>query len=341
MIDKSTAWLLLPKPVRRFPADLAFVVALVILACGVVLAGGGVWTPFRLVFGFLFLFFLPGYAVVAALFPETARESRTDDGRSDEADAIGRVSFSRRIDGVERLTLSVAASFAIAPLVGYLASYSPWGLTVGTALLSVGSVIVISAVVAAVRRWSLPESERFSVPYREGYARVKQNVSKDTLFRPLNVVLVVSLVVASAGVVYTTTPRSDEQFTEFYLATENETGHMVTADYPRNFTTGQAKSLHVGVQNNEYEPTNYTVVVLLQRVSERNGSATVTAERRLDQFSMEVEHGESAVRNRSIEPTMAGDRLRLVFLLYRGAPPPSPSMENAYRRTHLWVDVDN
>ncbi|WP_049972855.1 DUF1616 domain-containing protein [Haladaptatus cibarius] len=332
MISKSTVWLLLPQPVRRFPADLAFVVALVLVACGVVLMGRGIWTPFRVVFGFLFLFFLPGYAVVAALFPESAEGART----------TGRVGFSQRIDGVERLTLSVVASFAIAPLVGYVASYSPWGLSVGVALVSVGSVTVVCAVIAAIRRWSLPESERFSVPYRTGYARVKRNVSKETLSRPLNVVLVVSLIVASAGIVYTTTmPRSDEQFTEFYLATENETDRMVVADYPRNFTTGQAKSLHIGVQNNEYEPANYTVVILLQRVSERNGSATVTAERRLDRFSMWVEHGESSVQNRSIEPTMAGDRLRLVFLLYRGAPPPSPSMENAYRRTHLWVDVDN
>jgi hypothetical protein len=36
---------------------------------------------------------------------------------------------------------------------------------------------------------------------------------------------------------------------------------------------------------------------------------------------------------------MTGERLRLTYLLYRGAPPQTPTTDNAYRELHLWVNV--
>jgi uncharacterized membrane protein len=31
--------------------------------------------------------------------------------------------------------------------------------------------------------------------------------------------------------------------------------------------------------------------------------------------------------------------LRLAYLLYKGEAPPEPTVENAYREVHLWVNV--
>jgi uncharacterized membrane protein len=40
-----------------------------------------------------------------------------------------------------------------------------------------------------------------------------------------------------------------------------------------------------------------------------------------------------------VTPTLTGQRLRLAYLLYRGSPPPDPTVENAYREVHLWINV--
>jgi len=65
----------------------------------------------------------------------------------------------------------------------------------------------------------------------------------------------------------------------------------------------------------------------------------VLEEERLDQFSVTLSHNESWRGMRALTPTMVGDRLRLVFLLYRGDAPAEPTIDNAYRHTHLLVNV--
>lgn len=41
----------------------------------------------------------------------------------------------------------------------------------------------------------------------------------------------------------------------------------------------------------------------------------------------------------AVSDELTGDDLRLVFLLYDGPVPDTPTRENAYRSVHLWVDV--
>jgi uncharacterized membrane protein len=36
---------------------------------------------------------------------------------------------------------------------------------------------------------------------------------------------------------------------------------------------------------------------------------------------------------------MTGERLRLVYLLYKGSAPPTPTVDNSYREVHLWINV--
>lgn len=79
----------------------------------------------------------------------------------------------------------------------------------------------------------------------------------------------------------------------------------------------------------------YTVVVALQRVENNTTQAT----QELDRFGVAVADNETWLRQVSITPTMRGQRLRLAFLLYRGSPPAHPTVANAYRELHLWVNV--
>ena len=85
MVEARTLWLAIPRPVRTLPADLAAVLALVLLTNAAVLAPLIRETPLRIPLGLAFVLFVPGYAFIAALFPE-AGESPTGDGWEDSTD---------------------------------------------------------------------------------------------------------------------------------------------------------------------------------------------------------------------------------------------------------------
>ncbi|RDZ95597.1 hypothetical protein DEQ92_21740, partial [Haloferax sp. Atlit-6N] len=70
MTDDTRWQLLLPSGLRNLPADLAAVVVLVFLTIAAVVLPGIRTTPLRVLFGLPFVLFVPGYAFIAALFPE-------------------------------------------------------------------------------------------------------------------------------------------------------------------------------------------------------------------------------------------------------------------------------
>lgn len=324
---------LLPRQVRELPADLVAVLVLVGCTNLAVFLPLIQETPLRIVVGLPFVLFLPGYALVAALFPEAGSA-----GDADESTGIR----DRGIDGIERVALSFGLSIAVVPLIGLVLNFTPWGIRLAPVALSISGFTVICMAVAAQRRWALPADERFRVPYRDWLAATRAE-----LFDPdsrtdaaLNVLLVVSLLLAAGSVGYTVAvPTQGESFTEFYLLTRNETGELVADDYPTEFERGETTPVIVGIGNHEHERTRYTVVGELQRVEVANNSTTVLEERELHRFSATLDHNETAHTTYNVTPTMTGERLRLVFLLYRGEPPPDPTIDTAYRELHLWVNV--
>lgn len=354
MSDRRDLWLLLPSPVRRLPADLAAVTVLVLLTVVVVFAPVVRETPLRIVLGLPFVLFIPGYAFIAALFPE-AGEGPVVEEDGDELEAEdGRGG----IDGIERVALSFGLSIAVVPLIGLVLNFTPWGIRLVPIIVSVSGFTLIAVAVGAVRRWELPEEERFAVPYRSWLA-----AGRAELFEPddradavLNVVLVLSILLAVSSVGYAVAvPKQGESFSEFYLLTENETGSLVADDYPTEFTQGESRELVVGIGNHEHEQVNYSVVVMLQnvtfvqnesRVQAANGTVTpvynetrVLDAERVRTFETTLSDNETWTQQHSVAPTMTGERLRLTYLLYKGEAPPEPTVDGAYREVHLWVNV--
>jgi len=328
----DASWrLMVPGPLRRLPADLGAVVAAVLLTFVVTLVPVVDETVARPVVGLAFVLFVPGYALVAALFPEDGSVEAADDG--DEATGI---------DGIERVALSFGLSIAVVPLVGLVLNFTPWGIRLVPIVVALGSLTLGLAAIAANRRRSLPPEDRFHVPYRRWLSSARTE-----LFQPstrtdaaLNVLLVGSVVLAAASVGYAVgVPTQGESFTEFYLLTEDEDGELVADGYPTEFVRGEPRSLVVGIGNNEHQSVSYTVIVELQEVRTANNSTAVIDESRLRRFRTEVAHNETWTLQHSVRPTMTGDRLRLQYLLYRGDAPAEPSAESAYRELHLWVNV--
>ena len=290
--------------------------------------------------------------VTAATDDEKSERSATTLDESVQEAADDRSGLSERadprragsIDGIERVALSFGLSIAITPLIGLLLNFTPFGIRLVPIVLSIGGFTLLASAVAALRRQELPVEERFEVPYRAwaGAARAELFEPETRLDAVLNVVLVVSLLLAVSSVGYAVlVPKSGESFSEFYLLTENESGALVADDYPENFTVGGSQPLVVGIGNHEHEQVDYSVVAQLQRVSVQNNSTTVRERRELDRFSRSIPANGSANWTHDVTPTMTGDRLRLTYLLYRGSPPESPTTENAYRETHLWVNVSS
>lgn len=357
----SSLWLLVPAQLRQLPADLAVICVLVIITCLSVLVPVLNETPLRIPFGLAFVLFLPGYAFVAALFPEAGVSPTTaESGEDADADVASDETMSsdsetvastivdtsvrwRGIDGIERVALSFGLSIAIVPLLGLVLNFTPWGIRLVPILLSVASFTIIATAFAALRRQSLPADERFRVPYRQWIA-----LGREELFNPetrldgaLNVMLVASILLAVGAVGYAVAvPPEGEQFTEFYLLTEDDDNELVAAEYPTEFVRGEGQPVVVGVGNHEHERLSYTVVVQLQSV-ETSGNETIIRERtEIDRLtSPPVADNETWQTTHDIVPTQTGDRLRVQYLLYPGTPPAEPTQENAYRSVHLWINV--
>jgi len=364
-------WALLPPQLRNLPADLATVVVLTLATVLAATLPVVEETPLRVVLGLPYLLFLPGYALVAALFPEAGPDrvgdmaddsgdvddgtdgwvakngwgdSAADDDQSGTDDtATGTPGVDDAgIDGIERVALAFGTSIAVVPLVGLVLNFTPWGIRLVPILAGVSGVTLACTAVAARRRWALPADERFRVPYRQWY-----RAAREELFAPetrtdgaLNVLLALSMLVAVASVGYAVAvPKEGESFTEFYLLTEGEDGELVADGYPTEFVRGEGQPLVVGVGNNEHEPTTYTVVVQLQDVDVVDNETRVRDRRELDRFGTRLAHNETWHHPYEVTPTMTGTRLRLQFLLYEGDAPANPRVENSYRDLHLWVNV--
>jgi len=323
-------------------------------------------TPLRIVFGLCFVLFLPGYAFIAALFPEAGGRSSSvpvdttadssavstekpsavpgTDAATAEAEATAQTPKpdSEGIDGIERVALSFGLSIAIVPLIGLVLNFTPWGIRLVPIVVTVAGFTLISVAVAARRRHALPPTDQFSVPYRTWLTTARAE-----LFEPesrtdsaLNVLLIASLLLAIGSVGYAVAvPPQGEQFSEFYLLTENPDGELVADGYPEQLEQGEQAELIVGISNNEYERTEYTVVVQLQEVTQEGNETQVINRQEIDRFTATVDHNTTHHEQHQLQPTRTGENLRVQYLLYDGEPPETPTQETAYRDLHLWVDV--
>jgi uncharacterized membrane protein len=90
---------------KKVPSYLLIVIGLVLLTDILVLTPVLSETAVREFLGLPLVLFLPGYSLIAALFP----------AKSD-------------LDGIERTALSFGLSIAVVPLIGLGLNYTPWSI---------------------------------------------------------------------------------------------------------------------------------------------------------------------------------------------------------------------
>lgn len=321
----------------RVPLDLLVVtlVSLAVVALAFTTEGGGI---VRMLLGGAFIVFCPGYALVSVLLPQ--RTSRIPE-------RLSTISFRREesvaLSGLERVVSSLALSVVLVPLVGFVLHYTPLGIRPPTVTLGVGAATLALSAIAAVRRLRLPADERFTVAAFALPERLDDWVRKpDRPFHTaLNAFVVVGLVVAVAGVgIAAATSTNGERYTELYvLGDDPDTGAGVADEYPQRLEFGEETTVRVGIGNRESGTRTYAVVAQLQRLDDGSEVERVVERSEIDRFNERLEPGESVERRRTVEPTMSGEGLRVVYLLYVDTPPADPTVESAYRSVHVWVDV--
>jgi len=285
---------------HRLPSDLSVILLFTAMTLMFVFLPLLEETPGRIIFGLPMILFIPGYALIAALFP----------GKDD-------------LDPIERAALSFGLSIAVVPLIGLGLNFTPWGIRLVPILVSLTIFVLIMVLAAHFRRLKLEENKRFDVKFKEIYISFKQQIfihHENRTDRILTIILFISIIATLVMLVYViVTPKQGEKFTEFYILGMDGKAR----GYPVNLTVGKTDSVIVGIVNHEYEDVNYKLEVKLN-------------EDILGNKNIVLAHNQTWEELVNFTPQHAGERMKLQFLLYA-----RENFTEAYRNTHLWVNVGN
>lgn len=324
---------------RRLPLDLSAVVALTVALNAAVFASVLQTTPLRVLLGFVFVCFAPGYAVVAAVYPERSQDTTVQEVPS-ERTSIWSVPPRTTITGSERFLLAVALSIIIVPVVGYAFNFTAGGIRLAPVLLALSGFTVGTALIAAVRRYRLPTGDRFrlQLPHRPTVSGVTRRWRSDRRTVVLNVALVSAILLFAGSIGYALLEQSGGNgYSEIYLTSGDE---FVGENVSERIEPGTQQELGVAIGNHEGRAVEYSVVVVQQTVEAAGEEITVREQTQLDRFDLQVAAGETRVRESSFTPSM-GENSRIVWLLYLGEVPEQPTTENTEYHVHLWVGDDD
>lgn len=286
------------------------------------LAGAGIallWpgTPWymRWAFGIPFLVILPGYAVVSAMFPKGPSAEDIEGGMAP--------------DWATRLGLSLVLSAIVVAVVGVLLATQGM-LDLIRAVVFIGGLTLLAAGVALYRRRRLRPPHRADPRIGHASGRLLGANSHSTV-QTLSMAVGVVVLIGAFAVVGGSPVTSDtsDPHTEVYLPNIADSG-------TRTLVSGTNNSLRIGLENHEGQSTAYTIVVRLQRI-DSNGS--VREQERLDRMQLRLTDGERRRFDRQLRPSLTGDRLRLLTLVFKGEPEGDLRNGQPDLRLRLWVSV--
>lgn len=279
-------------------------------------------SPVRIIAALPVVLFIPGYALIAALFPEKGD-----------------------INLLERIALSFGLSIAVVPLIGLGLNYTPWGIRLNPIVTSLVVFIVVMVVIAQYRRGVLPKEQRFQFPFREIFTGIQYEffpASGSRTDRILSVILLI-LIIAAIGttIIVIVVPKEGEKFTEFYILGEKQKA----ADYPERIIPGEKYPMYIGIGNHEYRNVTYTVEThgMMMNFDEATNISTISQMDLLDTVNEELSNNATVVRlyNLSVKN---GTYNRIEFLLFNEKVPDNSvtgmeRINQSYRDLHLWVKM--
>ena len=259
-------------------------------------------TPLRIVFALPLLLFVPGYALIAAMFP-----------RKEELSLI------------ERFTLSIGLSIAIFVFDGFAISVTAWRFRPGPIVYSLSLITVILTLLTFLVRVRIPKEERFyiNVSALSTFLEVLRSDEKPSdIERALIIALVGSIIIASGMLIYAKVTFEEERFTAFYILGEGGKAE----NYPKEIYLLEPSSILVGIENYEHALANYTLQVQLGGYP-------------LHEQHIMLADGEKWEDTVSFTPRHVAKHAKLEFLLYKdGSPNPYRSV---HLWVDSLIDYDN
>ena len=258
----------------------------------------------------LLVVFVPGYVLVAALFPRT-----------------------NGLDWFERLALSFGLSIAAVPLFGLALNLMPTGIRFKPVVVTIALFTVVVGLAAYWRRMRLPVEERLSATVNVQIPSWRNSGAREKTFA---VALTVGFVVAFGALAYViATPRPGERFTEFYILGPggNATG------YPTALNVSESASVIFGISNHEYATVDYAALVELVGMrlvynSTTNQNETVDVNRTVWSWTnVTLADGQNWMQPYTFQINAPG-LWKVQFLLFKEG-----DLSGAYRELHLFVLV--
>ena len=312
-----------PAVSKTIPKDL------LVIAVWLILAVASIYIPvinetfIRVILTVPVILFIPGYVLIAALFPE-----------------------KKSIDGIERFALSVGLSIAVVPLIGLFLNYTPFGIRLNPIVISLVLFTVIMMVITLIRRARLPQDEAFAVPFEKVKPTLKEELfpkGQGRFDKALSIILIAAILIAVVTTVCVIAfPKDGEKFTEFYILGSDK----MADNYPEEFAVNTEQFVWIGIGNHEYRDVTYTVETLLLNAEwDTEAEASVIhASKPLDRFEVTVPEGTTYLEEYFFTVDTTGYN-RIEFLLYEGTVPAESAtaeekMDTAYRDLHLWITVN-
>lgn len=275
------------------PFDLRLVLIFTLLSIIFVLVPPFNQTPIRVPLALPLLLFIPGYSLVSLLFP------RKDD-----------------LTGIERLTLSIVLSIAIAIFDSFALNYTPWGVRPAPIVISLALITLLLLLIMCIlrKKKNIPADERFLFDYHVFRKLLKADEKPTKIEKALIVALIASIFIASGIMIYEKLTFPEEKFTAFYILGEG--GRM--ENYTTDLYFGRSTSITVGFENHEHTTINYTLEA-------KFGRSTLNSQK------ITLDHDENWLGTVSFIVNRIGPRTKLEFLLYK------EESANPDKSLHLWV----
>jgi uncharacterized membrane protein len=276
----------------------------------------------RLILALPLILFIPGYVLLAALFPDS-----TD------------------IDAIERIVLSIGTSIVIIPLIGLCLNFTSWGIRLDPLIISLTAVIVVLVIIAGIRRTRTSPESRYTIPVPEIRQTIQdewalRNGSKRDRILFFGSIIAICLVITSVFVVIYT-PKPGDKFTEFFILGENRTADS----YPDIILPEIQHSLFVGIGNHEFQTMNYSVEIYLTSVPVNKTAEGISPPQTtpLKTYNIILYHNETAILPLFFSVPDTG-KYRMDFLLFNETVPGQDITgiareSGSYRNLHLWINA--
>lgn len=286
--------------------DIYFVPVFVVLSILFILIPPYNESFLRIIIALPLLLFMPGYMFIAAMFPKRCE-----------------------LGAIERFTLSIGLSIAITVFDGFGLNYTRWGFRPNSITISLSIIILLLLLVTIIQRWRYGnESYSFSIGDIRSFFNILKTKERETgpeydpaLEKMLIKTMIIAILIVSAMLIYAKWTNEPEKFTALYILGANGKAE----NYPTQVSVGEQSTVLVGIENYEYAPVNYTLLVKLGGIT-------------LSQEDILLDHEDKWLNNVSFRPKMTyslafagANKSKLEFQLLKD--------NVSYRSVHLLVNT--